>query len=97
MATLAELCIAAVAEAFRTTRELVGTGIGPIPRLGVGLAKLTHSPGLMMTDGEAFLVEQPVPIGPRGYDDRQISRATAHHQSRPRASAGIRAERTRLG
>ena len=69
-ATLAELCIAAVAEAFRTDREIVGTGIGPIPRLGVGLAKLTHSPGLMMTDGEAYLVEQPVPIGPRGYEER---------------------------
>ena len=71
MTTLAELCIAAVAEAFRDEREMIGTGIGPIPRLGVGLAKLTHSPGLMMTDGEAYLVEQPVPLGPRGYDDRK--------------------------
>jgi glutaconate CoA-transferase subunit B len=25
----------------------------------------------MMTDGEAYLVEQPVPIGPRAYDDRR--------------------------
>ncbi len=64
--TLAELCITACAEAFRTNREIIGTGIGPVPRLGVSLAKLTHSPGLMMTDGEAFLVEQPIPLGPRG-------------------------------
>ena len=64
--TLAELCIAACAETFRTGREIIGTGIGPVPRLGVSLAKLTHSPGLMMTDGEAYLVEQPVPLGPRG-------------------------------
>lgn len=64
--TLAELCITACAETFRTDREIVGTGIGPVPRLGVGLAKMTHSPGLMMTDGEAYLVEQPVPLGPRG-------------------------------
>ncbi len=64
--SLAELCIFACADAFRTTREIVATGIGPVPRLGAGLAKLTHSPGLMMTDGEAYLVEQPVPIGPRG-------------------------------
>lgn len=69
--TLAELCIVAVAEAFRTDREIIGTGIGPVPRLGVGLAKMTHSPGLMMTDGEAYLVEQPVPIGPRDYNDRK--------------------------
>ena len=64
--TLAELCITACAETFRTDREIIGTGIGPVPRLGVGLAKMTHSPGLMMTDGEAYLVEQPVPLGPRG-------------------------------
>ncbi len=41
--------------------------------VAAGLAKLTHSPGLMMTDGEAYLVEQPVPIGPRGYDDRKAA------------------------
>lgn len=66
IATLAELCITACAEAFRTDAEIVATGIGPIPRLGAGLAKLTHSPGLMMTDGEAWLVEQPVPLGAKG-------------------------------
>jgi glutaconate CoA-transferase subunit B len=64
--TLAELCIFACSETFRTEREIVATGIGPVPRIGAGLAKLTHSPGLMMTDGEAYLVEQPVPLGPRG-------------------------------
>jgi glutaconate CoA-transferase subunit B len=63
--TLAELCILACAEAFRGGGEVVATGIGPVPRLGAGLAKLTHSPELMMTDGEAFLVEEPVPLGPR--------------------------------
>lgn len=66
VATLAELCILACSEAFRTPGEQIATGIGPVPRLGAGLAKLTHSPGLMMTDGEAYLVEQPVPLGPRG-------------------------------
>ena len=71
MVTLAELCIFACSEAFRTDREIVTTGIGPVPRVGAGLAKLTHSPGLMMTDGEAYLVEQPVPIGPRDYEARK--------------------------
>lgn len=66
MVTLAELCIFACSAAFRDAREIVATGIGPVPRLGAGLAKLTHSPGLMMTDGEAYLVEEPVPLGPRG-------------------------------
>jgi glutaconate CoA-transferase, subunit B len=64
--TLSELCIFACSEAFRTPREIIATGVGPIPRLGASLAKLTHSPGLMMTDGEAYLVEDPIPLGPRG-------------------------------
>lgn len=64
--TLAELLIVACSEAWRGNGEVVATGIGPIPRIAAGLAKLTHSPELMMTDGEAFLVEEPVPLGPRG-------------------------------
>ncbi|MBU6269502.1 MAG: ketoacid CoA transferase, partial [Sphingomonadales bacterium] len=70
-ATLAELCIVACSEAFRDNGEIVATGVGPVPRLAAGLARLSHSPELMMTDGEAYLVEQPVPIGPRAYDDRK--------------------------
>lgn len=66
MATLAELCIVACSEAFRGNGEVIATGVGPVPRLAAGLAKLTHSPELMMTDGEAYLVEEPVPLGPRG-------------------------------
>ena len=69
--TLAELCIFAASEAFRGNGEIVATGVGPVPRLGAGLAKLTHTPELMMTDGECYLVEQPVPLGPRAYDDRK--------------------------
>lgn len=71
--TLAELCIFACSEAFRGNGEIIATGVGPVPRLAAGLAKLTHSPELLMTDGEAYLVEQPVPIGPRGYDDRKAA------------------------
>ena len=66
MASLAELCILACSEAFRGGGEIVATGVGPVPRTAAGLAKLTHTPELMMTDGEAYLVEDPVPIGPRG-------------------------------
>lgn len=69
--TLAELCVFACSEAFRGNGEIVATGVGPVPRLAAGLAKLTHSPELMMTDGEAYLVEQPVPLGPRNHDDRK--------------------------
>ncbi|MDI6028537.1 ketoacid CoA transferase [Corticibacterium sp. UT-5YL-CI-8] len=64
--TLAELIIVAAAEAWRGDGELLATGIGPLPRIAASLAKLTFEPGLQMTDGEAFLVEEPVPVGPRG-------------------------------
>lgn len=64
--TLAELIIVAAAEAWRGDGELLGTGIGPLPRIAVSLAKMTFAPGLQLTDGEAFLTEEPIPVGPRG-------------------------------
>jgi len=64
--TLVELCIVAASEAWRGDGEVLASGIGIVPRLAVGLAKLTHAPELMMTDSEAYLVEEPVPLGPRG-------------------------------
>jgi glutaconate CoA-transferase, subunit B len=64
--TLAELLIVAASEAWRGNGEVLASGIGVVPRLGASLAKLTHSPELLMTDSEAFLVEEPVPLGPRG-------------------------------
>ena len=64
--SLAELCICASSEAFRGDGELLVTSIGLVPRLAASLAKLTFEPGLMMTEGEAYLVSEPVPVGPRG-------------------------------
>ena len=62
--SLAELCICASAETFRGDGELMVTSIGLVPRLAASLAKATFEPGLMMTEGEAFLVAEPVPVGP---------------------------------
>jgi len=64
--SLAELCICAAAEAFRDDGEYMVTSIGLVPRLAASLAKSTFEPGLMMTEGEAYLVSEPVPVGPRG-------------------------------
>ena len=64
--SLAELLVVATSEAWRGNGEVLASGIGPIPRLGAGLAKLTHTPELLMTDSEAYLVEDPIPLGPRG-------------------------------
>lgn len=64
--TLAELVVCAAAEAWRGGGEVLATGIGPLPRIAAGVAKLTFAPEILMTDGEAWLVEEPVPLGPRG-------------------------------
>lgn len=64
--TLAELCISAGAECFRDEGEVMITVIGLVPRLAGSLAKASFNPGLMMTDGEYYLVSEPVPVGPRG-------------------------------
>jgi glutaconate CoA-transferase subunit B len=69
--TLAELCITAAAEAWRDAGEVLASGLGVVPRLAAGLARLTLAPDLLQTEGEAFLVAEPVPIGPRdGYQPR---------------------------
>ena len=71
--TLAELLIVAAAEAWRGDGEVLATDIGTVPRLAAGLAKLTHSPDLLLADGEAYLVEEPVPLGAGGRSMRRAS------------------------
>ncbi|MCO4862091.1 ketoacid CoA transferase [Cupriavidus sp. WGlv3] len=66
--TRAELMIAVAARAWCDDGEVLATGIGTGPRIAAGLARLAHNPGLLLTDGEAYLVERPVPLGPREPD-----------------------------
>lgn len=63
--TLAELVIAAAAEAWRGDGEILATGIGPLPRLGASLAKASFAPWLQTTDGECWFTTEPVPPGGR--------------------------------
>ena len=63
--TLSELCITACAEAFRGDGEILASGMGLLPRLGAGLAKLSFSPDLLLNDAECTLVSEPIPPGPR--------------------------------
>jgi glutaconate CoA-transferase subunit B len=63
--SLAELLIAAAAESWRDDGEILGTGIGPLPRIAVGLAKLTMNPKLATTDGECWTTTEPLPVGSR--------------------------------
>ena len=64
--SLAELMICAASEAFADDGEVLATGIGVLQRLAASLAMLNSNAELMMTDSEAFMVAEPVPLGPRG-------------------------------
>ncbi|MFI9174509.1 CoA-transferase subunit beta [Streptomyces lincolnensis] len=55
-ATRSEYCVIACAEAWRDAGEILASPMGPIPSIGARLARLTFSPDLLLTDGEALLV-----------------------------------------
>jgi acyl CoA:acetate/3-ketoacid CoA transferase beta subunit len=58
-----EVCVVAVAEAFRGDGEILANPIGLIPMIGGRLARATFEPDLVMTDGEAMLVANAMPVG----------------------------------
>lgn len=62
-ATLAEICVVAVAETFRGDGEIFASGMGTIPMLGARLARATFEPDLLVSDGEAFFVANDLAIG----------------------------------
>jgi acyl CoA:acetate/3-ketoacid CoA transferase beta subunit len=62
----ADVCVVAVAECFRGDGEILANPIGTIPMIGGRLARETFEPDLLMTDGEAMLVANPMPVGDDG-------------------------------
>jgi acyl CoA:acetate/3-ketoacid CoA transferase beta subunit len=54
-ATRAEVCVVACAEAWRGDGAILASPTGLIPGLGARLARLTFAPGLLLSDGEAYL------------------------------------------
>jgi acyl CoA:acetate/3-ketoacid CoA transferase beta subunit len=61
--TRAEVCAVALAECFRGNGEILANPIGTLPTIGGRLAKATFEPALVVTDGEALLVENILPVG----------------------------------
>jgi acyl CoA:acetate/3-ketoacid CoA transferase beta subunit len=59
----AEVCAAAIADCFARDGEILANPIGTLPVIGGRLAKATVAPELVMTDGEALLVENILPVG----------------------------------
>jgi acyl CoA:acetate/3-ketoacid CoA transferase beta subunit len=55
--TRAEVCVVACAEAWRGDGAILASPMGVIPSLGARLARLTFEPRLLLTDGEAYLVD----------------------------------------
>lgn len=70
--SLAEICISAASKAWKDDGEILATGIGLIPRIAAGLAKLTQNPDLMITDGETYLISEPAPMGKRDVSYDQV-------------------------
>jgi len=64
--TLVDRIICAAAQAWRDDGEVLATGIGIVPRLAASLCMVSINTDLMMTDSEAWMVREPVPVGPRG-------------------------------
>ena len=63
--TRAEYCAIACAEVFRGDGEVMASAFGTAPALGARLARLTFAPDLVLTDGDAALVDGAPPLGAR--------------------------------
>ncbi len=59
----AEYCAIAIADCFADDGEIMGSPMGLLPSLGARLAKLTSNPLLMITDGEARILQGAPPLG----------------------------------
>ncbi len=54
-ATRADVAVAACSDLFRGGGEILASGAGVVPTIGMRLAKLTHAPDLLLSDGEFTL------------------------------------------
>lgn len=52
-----DVCVVACAELFRGDGEILASPMGPVPSLGARLARRTFEPDLVLSDGEATLLD----------------------------------------
>ncbi len=62
----AEVCVVACAELFRDAGEIMVSPMSTIVSVGARLARLTFSPDILLTDGEARLLSETPAIGELG-------------------------------
>jgi len=55
--TRAEVCVTACADLFAGAGEILASPMGLIPGIGARLARRTSAPDLLLSDGEAFLLD----------------------------------------
>lgn len=66
MTSRAEVCVTACAELFRDAGEIMVSPMTTVVSIGARLARLTFSPDILLTDGEAQLLADTPPIGEVG-------------------------------
>lgn len=64
--TRADVCAAAIADAFSEDGEIFASPMGLLPMLGVRLAKLTSNPDLVISDGESLFLAGVPPLNAKG-------------------------------
>jgi len=55
--TRAEVCVTACADLFAGSGEILASPMGLVPGIGARLARHTSAPDLLLSDGEAFLLD----------------------------------------
>ncbi|MEI5676269.1 MULTISPECIES: CoA-transferase subunit beta [unclassified Nocardioides] len=60
--TRADVCAAAIADAFADDGEIFASPMGLLPMLGVRLARLTSNPDLVISDGESLFLAGTPPL-----------------------------------
>ncbi|MBX6388782.1 MAG: CoA-transferase [Frankia sp.] len=68
VARRADVCALACAEAFRGEGEILASAFGTAPALGARLARRSFAPDLLLSDGEAMLMADTLPLGPAPAD-----------------------------
>lgn len=58
-----EVCVVACADAFRGDGEILASAFGVVPTIGARLARATFEPDLLLSDGEALLIANTLPLG----------------------------------
>jgi acyl CoA:acetate/3-ketoacid CoA transferase beta subunit len=62
----AEVCVVACAELFRDAGEIMVSPMATVASIGARLARLTFSPDILLTDGEALLLADTPALGASG-------------------------------